>query len=70
MTTGILNTSYWNNVSPQTLNDFNDLFSSTYTILFDDEYHHDPMSIKKEAEENSSSSEVKILKNIIYLMFF
>jgi hypothetical protein len=61
MTTSIVNHSYWDNKPSDSLFDFDDLFSSTYTFIYNNEHHHDSMSIKEEPKEISSlSSEVNI----------
>jgi hypothetical protein len=70
MTTSILNNSYWNTVSPETLPDFDDLFSSSYTLIFNDEYNLRSKSIKEELVETPLSSEVKILTCYLSNVFF
>jgi hypothetical protein len=70
MTATILNHSYWNNNQSDLSFDFDDLFSSTYTFNHNNQYNDDSMSIKEDHEE-TSLSEVNILKNLFikYLSF-
>jgi hypothetical protein len=69
-TSRTLNDSYWDNNPSDPSFDFDDLFSSTYTFIYNNEHHHDSMSLKEEPKEISSlPSEVNILKNVIDLIF-
>jgi len=65
ITASISNNLYWDNITFDSLFDFDDLFSSTYTFIPDNERHDDSMSIIDDPVGNSSSSsEVNILKTI------
>jgi hypothetical protein len=61
MTTNISNDSYWNDISSDQFFDVDDLFSSPFTFIHNNEYSQNSMTIKEEYEETSSSSEVNIL---------
>jgi hypothetical protein len=64
MTNMVLNNSYWNNNSPNQLFDFDDLFSSTFDLI----YNHHSTSIKDEYEEISESN-VNIFNKIIFIEY-
>jgi hypothetical protein len=69
-TSSTLNDSYWDNNLSDPSSDFDDLFPSTYIFIYNNEHHHDSMSIKEEPKEISSlSSEVNIYKNVIDFIF-
>jgi len=71
ITINISNNSYLDNNPYDPLFDFDDLFSSTYTFVPNNEHHDDSMWIKEEPEEISSlsSAEVNILKTINDFIF-
>lgn len=70
ITTSILSYSHSDHNPFDSLFDFDDLFSSTYTFIPDNERHDDSMSIIDDPVGNSSSSsEVNILKTIYDFIF-
>ncbi len=70
ITSSILNYSHCNSIIFDSLFDFDDLFSSTYTFIPNNEHHDDSMSIIDDPVDNSSSSsEVNILKTIYDFIF-
>jgi len=60
MTASILNHSYWDKDPSDASFDIDDLFSSTYTFIQNNEHHHNYISIEEDHKETSSSSEVNI----------
>jgi hypothetical protein len=70
METTISNNSDWNNMLSDQLFDFDDLFSSAFSFIHSNEYDEDPMSIREEYDEISSSSEVKIIKRYLFNVYF
>lgn len=60
MTTTMANNSYWNNVAYDQLFDFDDLFSTAFNFIVNDEYNQQSVKIKEEYDDTSSSNDVNI----------
>ena len=69
ITNTILNNSFWNNIPSDQPFDIDDLFSSTFDFIYNQQYDQDSTLIKEEYEGTSSSSDVDTFSIYIYFVF-